>query len=122
MAGRKQRTYMGMPLAEYCELRRRPCQECGAPPPADPSLGNLPQRDKTVLCLPCAQAAYDASAKPCAVPGCRAPRATRVMGTGADETLLCGKHANAAKRGCTATLFTGPIPLTRANILAAATR
>ena len=48
-AHRKQRTYMGMPLDTYAQLREQPCGQCGAEADQD---GNIPQRDRSVFCLP----------------------------------------------------------------------
>ena len=109
---------MGMPIDEFAKLREQPCGTCSAEAGPD---GDIPEQDRTVYCVACATIACEAAKKPCQLPDCR-KTVCRVIGTGADETDLCFGHSKAAKAGCTATLFTGPIPLIRANFLAAATR
>jgi hypothetical protein len=110
----KMKTFMGMPLDTFAALQQAPCGQCGTKAPAE---GNLPQRDRSVWCTPCAKAANDADAKPC---GSCGTKATRIMGSGPDETPLCGKCATAARKGLTRSLFEPAIPMTHSNILAAA--
>lgn len=111
---------LGMPVATFEALARTACTTCGRPAADAREKENHPQKDRSVLCSPCIDTinAEIRAAAATAHPDCEhcgVPHATRMMA----DVHLCLKCSRRAQRLLTATLLTGPIPVTRQTVLGA---